>query len=199
MKIGIVGSGGAGMCTAWLLDQDHEITLFEKKDYLGGNTHTVEVEVNGILHYVDDGANWFSPKIYPLFNRLLELQQIPFEWVPMSMTYYNTLTGNVNCMPPSTPRRFMQMFTKAHRLPELLLMNKVINASQKIVDNHETELTLGQFMDKLNLSDKQRNDFLKPLLSGVWGSPFDQTEDFSIYPLMKYLVYHKPSGLSGFE
>lgn len=187
------------MCSAWLLDQGHELTLIEKKDYLGGNTHTVDVELNGILHYVDDGANWFSPKIYPLFNRLLELQQIPFEWVPMSMTYYNTLNGQVNCMPPSNPRRFMQMFTKAHRLPELLLMNKAINASQKMVENHETDMTLGQFMDQLNLSDTQRNGFLKPLLSGVWGSPFDQTEDFSIYPLMKYLVYHKPSGLSDFS
>ncbi len=45
------------MCTAWLLDQGHEITLIEKKDYLGGNTHTVDVEVNGIMHHVDDGHN----------------------------------------------------------------------------------------------------------------------------------------------
>lgn len=187
------------MCTAWLLDEGHELTLFEKKDYLGGNTHTVDVEVNGIMHYVDDGANWFSPTIYPLFNRLLELQQIPYEWVPMSMTYYNTLNGQVNCMPPSTPRRFLQMFTKAHRLPELLLMNKAINAAQELVKNHQTDMTLRQFMDGLNISETMRNGFLMPLLSGVWGSPFSQTEDFSVYPLMKYLVYHKPSGLSGFE
>ncbi|MBL4586133.1 MAG: FAD-dependent oxidoreductase [Flavobacteriales bacterium] len=199
MKIGIIGSGGAGMCTAWLLDQGHDLTLIEKKDYLGGNTHTVDVEINGILHHVDDGANWFSPSIYPHFNRLLELVDIPFDWVPLSMTYYNKLTGKVNAMPPVTFRRIIQMFAKPHVLPELLLMNKVVNASQKIVDNHETDLTLREFMDSLNLSDKQRNQFLMPLLSGVWGSPHDQTEDFSVYPLMKYLVYHKPSGLKYFD
>lgn len=195
MNIGIIGSGGAGMCTAWLLNQGHELTIIEKKDYLGGNTHTVDVEVNGIMHHVDDGANWFSPSIYPHFNRLLELVDIPFDWVPLSMTYYNRLTGKVNAMPPVTFRRIVQMFSKTHVLPELLLMNKAVNAAEKIVKGHQTDITLRQFMDELEMDAKQRNEFLMPVLSGVWGSPHDQTEDFSVYPLMKYIVYHKPSGL----
>ena len=199
MKIGIIGSGGAGMCTAWLLDQGHELTLIEKKDYLGGNTHTVDVEVNGIMHHVDDGANWFSPSIYPHFNKLLDLVNIPFDWVPLSMTYYNKLTGKVNAMPPVTFRRIVQMFTRPHVLPELLTMNKVVTKAQKIVENHETDMTLREFMDDLNLSEKQRSEFLMPTLSGVWGSPHDQTEDFSVYPLMKYMVYHKPSGLKYYD
>lgn len=187
------------MCTAWLLDQGHELTLIEKKDYLGGNTHTVDVELDGMVHHVDDGANWFSPSIYPHFNKLLDLVDIPFDWVPLSMTYYNTLTGKINAMPPVTFRRIIQLFARPHVLPELLLMNKVINASQKIVYNKETDLTLRDFVSSLNLSEKQSSQFLKPLLSGVWGSPHNQTDDFSIYPLMKYLVYHKPSGLKYFE
>jgi predicted NAD/FAD-binding protein len=84
-------------------------------------------------------------------------------------------------------------------LPELLIMNKAVNAAQKIVENHETDVTLRKFMDDLKLSKKQRSEFLLPVLSGVWGSPHNQTEDFSVYPLMKYIVYHKPSGLKYYD
>ena len=32
MRIGIIGGGAAGLATAWLLERDHEVTLFEKDD-----------------------------------------------------------------------------------------------------------------------------------------------------------------------
>ena len=40
MKVGIIGGGIAGLAAAWLLDEEHEVTLFEKRDRLGGHAHT---------------------------------------------------------------------------------------------------------------------------------------------------------------
>jgi len=34
------------------------------------------------------------------------------------------------------------------------------------------------------------------MIAGTWGGPYDRVEDFSAYVLMKYLVFHRPSGLS---
>ena len=39
-KVAVVGSGISGLTCAYLLRNDHDITLFEKNDYLGGHTHT---------------------------------------------------------------------------------------------------------------------------------------------------------------
>ena len=43
MKIAIVGSGIAGLTCAYLLQRQHQITLFEASDGVGGHTHTVDV------------------------------------------------------------------------------------------------------------------------------------------------------------
>jgi protoporphyrinogen oxidase len=42
MKIAIIGGGVSGLVTAYLLSDEHDITLFEANDYLGGHTHTVD-------------------------------------------------------------------------------------------------------------------------------------------------------------
>ena len=55
MRIAIIGSGIAGLASAWWLDGEHEVTLFEANDYLGGHTHTHDVQVDGLQMAVDTG------------------------------------------------------------------------------------------------------------------------------------------------
>ena len=47
MKIAIVGSGIAGLTCAYLLQRQHQITLFEASDWVGGHTHTGDDDVQG--------------------------------------------------------------------------------------------------------------------------------------------------------
>ena len=42
-NIGIIGAGVAGLTAAYLLQKKHNITLFEKNDYVGGHTHTIVI------------------------------------------------------------------------------------------------------------------------------------------------------------
>ncbi|MCW8944876.1 MAG: FAD-dependent oxidoreductase, partial [Sedimenticola sp.] len=43
MRLAVIGSGIGGLASAWLLNQRHDVTLFEAADYLGGHTNTVDV------------------------------------------------------------------------------------------------------------------------------------------------------------
>ena len=43
-KIAIIGGGVSGVSSALLLQEKHEITLFEKNNYVGGHTNTILVE-----------------------------------------------------------------------------------------------------------------------------------------------------------
>jgi len=55
MKIAVVGSGISGLSAAYKLAKNHQVTLFEADARLGGHTHTVDIELEGINQAVDTG------------------------------------------------------------------------------------------------------------------------------------------------
>ena len=72
MKIAIIGSGISGLTAAWLLHQSHEITVFEANDYVGGHTHTIDVNVDGEQLAIDTGFIVYNDWTYPNFIQMLE-------------------------------------------------------------------------------------------------------------------------------
>ena len=71
LKIAIVGSGISGSTAAYLLSEGHDITVYEKNDYMGGHVNTVDVDVDGKKIAIDTGFIVFNDKTYPNFMKLL--------------------------------------------------------------------------------------------------------------------------------
>ena len=71
LKIAIVGSGISGSTAAYLLSESHDITVYEKNDYMGGHVNTVDVDVDGKKIAIDTGFIVFNDKTYPNFMKLL--------------------------------------------------------------------------------------------------------------------------------
>ena len=53
MKIAIIGSGISGLTAAYLLCKDHNITIYEANDYIGGHTHTHEASFDNKTWSID--------------------------------------------------------------------------------------------------------------------------------------------------
>src|ERR1700709_656975 len=69
MRIAVVGSGIAGMASAWLLSRSHDVVLFEAAERIGGHTDTHDVVIDGRDHAIDTGFIVFTPDHYPLLAR----------------------------------------------------------------------------------------------------------------------------------
>ena len=85
MKIAIIGSGISGLTAAYILNRQHDITLFEAADYVGGHTHTVQADVNGKNYAVDTGFIVCNDRTYPNFLKLLD--QLGVEKSPTGMGF----------------------------------------------------------------------------------------------------------------
>ena len=47
MRIAVIGSGISGLGAAWLLSKQHDVTVFEKQDRIGGHANTVNAQFRG--------------------------------------------------------------------------------------------------------------------------------------------------------
>ena len=84
MKIAIIGTGISGLSTAFLLQPYHEITVYEKNDYLGGHSCTIEIETEGDKIPVDIGFIVFNKKNYPNLSSMFSYLNIPIAKSSMS-------------------------------------------------------------------------------------------------------------------
>ncbi|MCH9852260.1 MAG: FAD-dependent oxidoreductase [Alphaproteobacteria bacterium] len=74
MKIAIIGAGISGVGAAYLLSKAHHVTVFEKNDYIGGHSRTIDTVINGKIVPVDTGFivfnSWNYPNILGFFNEI---------------------------------------------------------------------------------------------------------------------------------
>ncbi|WP_110968843.1 NAD(P)/FAD-dependent oxidoreductase [Pseudomonas huaxiensis] len=93
MRIAIIGSGIAGLTCAHLLSRHHEVTVFEAADWIGGHTHTVDVQWQGQHYAVDTGFIVFNDWTYPNFIRLLDHLGVASRPTEMSFSVHDPQTG----------------------------------------------------------------------------------------------------------
>ena len=84
MKIAIIGAGISGLGAAYLLAPKHDVTTYEKNDYIGGHSRTINVCDGESKTPVDTGFivfnDWNYPNLFGLFDRL----KVPYQKSDMS-------------------------------------------------------------------------------------------------------------------
>ncbi|MGD1856148.1 MAG: FAD-dependent oxidoreductase [Leptolyngbyaceae cyanobacterium] len=102
MKVAIIGAGICGLLTAYLLQKkkpDASITLFEKRDRVGGNVHTVKFAVgqpgNQVQYrWADLGVNDFNIVTYKNIVALLDELGVAYKSIEDSAAY-SSLDGAI--------------------------------------------------------------------------------------------------------
>ena len=195
MKIAVVGGGIAGMMSLYLLQRQHEVTLFEANDYLGGHTATVDVVVNDQPYAIDTGFIVFNNWTYPLFNRFLAELKVPFQPTEMSFSVKNEQTGleyNGNS--------FRTLFAQKRNLVKpsfwkmLLDIVRFNKLAKKLLaqDHADLDLTLGDFLSQYRFGDAIRDQYLLPMGAAIWSAGLS---DMPSFPLRFFLRFFDNHGL----
>ncbi|MEX3073468.1 NAD(P)/FAD-dependent oxidoreductase [Vibrio alginolyticus] len=194
MKIAIVGTGISGLTCGYYLHKEHEITLFEANDYIGGHTATVDVNIDGNDYAVDTGFIVYNDRTYPNFINMMK--EIGVEGVPTQMSFSVRNNGSgLEYNGHTITTLFAQKRNWANPafyrfIFEILRFNKL---AKSFADKEDTSIqTLGEFLDENKFSAYFSDNYILPMGAAIWSSTL---ADMRAFPLMFFLRFFLNHGL----
>ena len=173
-RILVVGGGIAGITSAYVLSRQHQVTLLERNEYLGGHTNTrvVNDPRNPELS-VDTGFIVCNPRNYTNFYRFLDQLGIKRQDSDMSFGFSCERTG-LQYMGPSVKeflaapgnllnRKFLGMILEQFRFNR--------SALRDLRAGTLGEQPLGEYLQKLGTSEFFFDHYLAPLIGSIWSAP----------------------------
>ncbi|MBL8190128.1 MAG: NAD(P)-binding protein [Acidobacteria bacterium] len=198
-KIAIIGTGIAGMACGHFLTAQHELTFYEKNDYVGGHTNTITVDEAGVPVRIDTGFIVYNLVTYPNLVRLFDELQV--ETVPSSMSF------SVNHQPSGLEycgSGLNGLFAQRRNLLNpgfvrlLLEINRFNNECPKLLDSDpDAALTLTDYARKNRYSASFLEKYLLPMSSAIWSTEPDVMLGFPAVTLARFFKNHGLLGLNG--
>lgn len=192
-KIAIIGSGVAGLTAAYILNQKHQITIYEKNDYIGGHTHTVVVnnDVDRDLP-VDTGFIVMNHRTYPNFTRLLDKLDVPLRDSDMSFGYHDSVTGieYASFGIIGFFNRFRNLFKSSYYriFREMVRFHR--EGKNDLSSGNLSALTLGEYLNRNGYSSDFISHHIVPMGSAVWSTPTDLMMEFPAETFIRFLTNH---------
>lgn len=191
MKIAIVGTGISGMVTAYLLHRDHEITVFEAADYIGGHTNTLDVTVDGRTYAVDTGFIVFNDWTYPNFIHLLSRLGVESQPSDMSFSVKCERTGleyngtSLNTL--FAQRRNLLRPSFYRMILDILRFNR---EAVSLLDQPESGPSLGEYLDSRRYSKEFVEQYIVPMGAAIWSASHDNMQAFPARYLVQFFKNH---------
>ncbi|WP_416308278.1 NAD(P)/FAD-dependent oxidoreductase [Neptunicella sp. SCSIO 80796] len=194
-NIAIIGSGISGLTAGYILSRQHQVTLFEANHYLGGHTHTFDVDLQGKNYPVNTGFIVFNDWTYPNFIQLMEQLGVTSEASNMSFSVRCENSGleyNGNNLDTLFAQRRNLLRPRFWRMiRDILRFNK--HSIQALQDNAVDDgETVGAFFQRHGYSEDFINLYIIPMGAAIWSASFDVMREF---PLRFFLSFFKNHGL----
>ena len=192
-RIAVVGSGIAGLTSAWLLRERYQVDLYESGDYFGGHTQTTDVEIDGTTYPVNTGFIVFNDWTYPGFIRLMEKLGVAHEESDMSFSVRCEKTGN-----EYNGANLDTLFARRSNLlrPSFLRMVKDIlrfnRETREELDSGAVSKseTLGQYLTRKKYSNTFRDLYIVPMGAAIWSASEDMMMAFPLYFFLRFFNNH---------
>ena len=216
LRIAVIGSGAAGLSSAWLLSKSHNVSLFETSDWFGGHAHTALIDtalvdtnaakaVNKVSFTdrddsslssqslgVDTGFIVFNQQTYPNYTAWMEMLGVQTQTTDMSFAVSRN-GGNYEYAGGTLSGLFAQP-SNILRPRFLRMLRDIVRFYREAVKASElsAETTLGGFLNSKGYSRSFVEDHLLPFGAAIWSTPAEQMLD---YPLRSFVSFCDNHGL----
>ncbi len=191
MKIAVVGTGIAGNVAAYFLAGagDHDLTVFEQNDYVGGHTNTVRVDAPDGPHEVDTGFIVFNEERYPNFVSLLRKLDVASQ--PSTMSF--SVNVEADGFEYSNRSLFAQRRNAVRpghwrMLADILRFNK---SSRQLLLDADDSVLLGPFLDEHGYSGAFVEHFLYPMGAAIWSADPLHMREFPARFFAQFFTNHR--------
>ena len=191
MKIAIIGSGISGLTSAYLLNRNHDITVFEANDYIGGHTHTHNIKIKDKEYAVDTGFIVYNERTYPNFIKLLDTLGVERQLSTMGFSVksasedYEYAGESLNSLFAKRSNIFRLGFLRM--LYEMYRFGKKSDSTGLGLD---VSITLGTYLRSENYSNEFINYFIIPMGAAIWSTPANKVLDMPAYFFIKFFYNH---------
>lgn len=171
MRIAIIGTGISGLTAAWLLNPDHEITVFESEPRIGGHTHTHDFPSGGKSWPVDSGFIVCNDRTYPNFLPLMKHLGVPLRPTTMSFSARIEATGLEYCG-SSIDALFAQR-SNLVRFSFLRMVREILRFHKEALEllGDGGEIPLGDWLKAHGYHREFIEHYIVPMGGAIWSSP----------------------------
>lgn len=193
-RVAVVGSGIAGLATAYRLADQAHVTLFEAGAHFGGHTNTVDVTLDGVTHGVDTGFLVFNHRTYPNLVRLFDELQVRTSPSDMSFSVQVPATGlewsgcDLNTVFAQRRNLVSPLFWSM--LVQIVRFNRL--ATDLAVQGADADLRqpIGEFLDRHRFDAAFRDGYFLPMIGCIWSCPTDQMLRFPVATMIRFCHNH---------
>ena len=191
MKIAIVGSGVSGLTVAHHLHPEHEITVFEAGDHIGGHVHTHDVVLGGRHYAVDSGFIVFNHRTYPHYTQLLADLEVETQPSDMSFAVSCARTGleyngtSVNSLFAQRENLVSPAFWGMLR--DILRFNR---EAPGLLRGEGGEIALGDYLDRHRYGPLFRDYYILPMGAAIWSTDPDRMLAFPARFFVRFFMNH---------
>lgn len=191
MKIAVIGAGISGLVTAYLLSEDHQVSVFEANNYIGGHTHTVDVSLKSGRYAVNTGFIVFNQKTYPNFVRLM--QKLGVAWQPSDMSFsVHSLKNGLFFRPSTLNTLFVQRKNIFNpRFYSMLLdVLRFRREALELIQGDDYATSLQNHLTQKGYSPYFIENFIIPMGAAIWSADPVQFREFPVRYLVEFFHNH---------
>ncbi len=172
------------MATAWLLQNDHHVTLIERTSRLGGHAETVPVELADKTVHAELGARFFFDSAYPYFLGLLRLLAVPVRWSDAGVSFTDVAANRTIVLPPRSLGHIASLLGSPRLVRHVLSLRRLIQEQPVIAASRDFSVTFREHLTH-HYPASFGPEFAFPFLAACWGAPLGTLPDFPVYSLLK--------------